>query len=357
VERDRNKARAVEFFQQVRLLERQLWAASSAATQESGKAPAVGQWGDFADEPIHFRAANSVTHPQFAVDGIQRRSDDPSYPAWTMDVTFMGLTGPMGVLPKHFTTLLLGKGEAARPALRNFLAIFEHRFISRFYRAWELSHVVFGLERAARQERDDATHDFSLAVRALTGLGENALNQRIKLSRRLPSFYSGLFSNLVRPSECLSRLVTAVFAVPCKLLEFVAEWQTIARRQRTHLAAGNHASATGASNAELGSTACVGSRVWTVQDRFCLQLGPLDYSTFARFTPAGDLFPLLCELVRLYAGTELAFDIQPVLQPDAVPPSQLRSDQQATTRLGWNSWLISRPVERPAADAIFVGSA
>jgi type VI secretion system protein ImpH len=139
-------------------------------------------------------------------------------------------------------------------------------------------------------------------------------------------------------------------------LEFVAEWQTIARPQRTSLAGPTTATQKDPSNSRLGSTACAGSRVWTVQDRYRLQLGPLDYPSFTRFTPAGDLFPLLRELVRLYAGTELAFDIQPVLKPHAVPQLQLRSQPEATTRLGWNSWLRSRPFETPAGDAVFAGS-
>jgi type VI secretion system protein ImpH len=343
----------------VRLLERQLWLAGQgqAVARDGGELAAVGQWGDFADEAIHFRAANSVSHPQSAVYSVLPRSEDGGHPAWTLEVTFMGLTGPMGVLPTYFTTLLLGHGEAARPALRDFLAIFEHRFISRFYRAWELSHVIFGFERSIRQHRNENAHDFSLAVRSLTGLGIRALSQRLKLSQRLPAFYAGALADLARPAERLSRIVTAAFDVPCTLLEFVAEWQTIAYRQRTTLASRDgHGDTSAASNGRLGSTACAGSRVWTVQDRFRLQLGPLDYSTFARFTPAGDLFPLLCELVRLYAGTELAFEIQPLLKPDSVPQSQLRSHPEAATRLGWNSWLRSRPFERPAADAIFAGT-
>jgi type VI secretion system protein ImpH len=349
----------VEFFQQVRLLERVAWSAGPADGRSGDREfAAIGEGGDFADEPIHFRAANSVAYPHSPIEDIHRRSTDRAHPAWLVDVAFMGLIGPMGVLPPHVTTWLLGSGEAARPSLRDFLALFEHRFISRFYRAWEVSRILFGFERSIRQNGDENAHGFSLAIRSLTGFGDPALSRRLSFSDRLPVFYAGLFSNLVRPAENLQKIVEATFHVPCAIVEFVAEWQTIDPTQRSRLGSGNGlARPLNGANNRLGSTACLGNRVWTVQDRFRVQLGPLDYPTFCRFLPAGDLFVLLRDLLRLYVGTELAFDIQPILQADAVPPSRLGSPPHATTRLGWNAWLVSRPFPQPATDAIFAGSA
>jgi hypothetical protein len=40
---------------------------------------------------------------------------------------------------------------AKRAALRDFLSVFEHRFIAGFYRAWEKSRSLFTFERAVRQ--------------------------------------------------------------------------------------------------------------------------------------------------------------------------------------------------------------
>ena len=56
-----------------------------------------------------------------------------------MTMTFMGLTGPSGVLPRHYTDMMMrqqreGRG-ADRYALRDWLDLFNHRFISLFFRA------------------------------------------------------------------------------------------------------------------------------------------------------------------------------------------------------------------------------
>ena len=356
-----NSNGAIDFFDLVRALERQRWNAT-ASQAEALATPAnhgVGEWGDYSREPIRFQAVNSLANPAHSVAAIQAANNGSQGPTWLVEVAFMGLIGPTGVLPPNLTTWLLGRGEAARPALRDLLAIFEHRFISRFYRAWEQSRCLHGFERAVRQNRDDNTHNQTLTVRALAGFADRAISQKLIVSDRLPAFYSGLLSNLVRPAENLSRLVSEALQVPCTLVEFVAEWQSIPKRQQTRIRGAKNGVVLGRinpANNQLGVSACMGSRVWTVQDRFRVRLGPLDYRTFSRFSPAGDLFRQLCDLVKLYVGTELAFDVQPVLKPEHVPSSQLGSRFDDGTRLGWNSWLGIKPHTRPASEAIFSSS-
>ena len=44
-----------------------------------------------------------------------------------MDINFMGLVGPMGVLPIHITELVLQRMRAKDFAMRDFFNIFNHR--------------------------------------------------------------------------------------------------------------------------------------------------------------------------------------------------------------------------------------
>ena len=90
-----------------------------------------------------------------------------------MTVAFMGLTGPLGVLPRHYTDLLLERGRRKDWTLRDFLDIFNHRLISLFYRAWEKYRLPIVYEAAAwRHQENDCGSQYLFD---LMGLGTSGL--------------------------------------------------------------------------------------------------------------------------------------------------------------------------------------
>ena len=78
---------AFDFFQAVRLLER----------LETARRP-VGHAGPPSAEVARFRAYMSLSFPPSAVHEVSRPTSELPLPAVT--VTFLGLTGPSGVLPR-----------------------------------------------------------------------------------------------------------------------------------------------------------------------------------------------------------------------------------------------------------------
>ena len=122
--------------------------------------------------------------------------------------------------------------------------------------------------------------------------------------------------------------------------------------------------ADGGRNTALGVSAVAGERVWDVEGKFRVRLGPLSLATFLAFLPDPDPVPerkaffVLSHLIRLYVGPELDFDIQLVLRAAEVPPCRLGTDQP-TARLGWNTWfgwLGTTPRDRDADEAVFEGA-
>jgi type VI secretion system protein ImpH len=97
----------------------------------------------------------------------------------------------------------------------------------------------------------------------------------------------------------------------------------------------------------------VGERVWDVQSKFRLRVGPLTYPQFRRLMPGGDGLRPLCELTRSYAGPELSFDVQPVLRAADVPPCRLGAVDDDPAQLGWNTWIASEAFTADAADPVF----
>ena len=119
---------AFDFFQAVRVLER----------LETKRRP-IGYAGPPSAEGCALRALLSLSFPPSAVYEVERPTAALPLPAMT--VTFLGLTGPSGVLPRHYTELLLRLDREAKGpekhALRRWLDLFNHRLLSLFYRAWE----------------------------------------------------------------------------------------------------------------------------------------------------------------------------------------------------------------------------
>ena len=103
----------------------------------------------------------------------------------------------------------------------------------------------------------------------------------------------------------------------------------------------------------LGSEAVIGQRVWDVESKFRVRLGPLGYAEFRRLLPDGDMLRPVREMVRLYAGPHLEFDVQLVLNRREVPRCRLGGDSASASRLGWNTWVRHGEFAADVDDAVF----
>lgn len=64
----------------------------------------------------------------------------------------LGVLGPNGALPIHFTERVRERVEAKRDStLADFIDLFHHRAFSHFYRAWAQSQSAAGLDRADQE--------------------------------------------------------------------------------------------------------------------------------------------------------------------------------------------------------------
>ena len=100
-----------------------------------------------------------------------------------MIVPFFGMVGPSGVMPRHYTELLLriqrDVKHGEKFALRDWFDLFTHRMLSLFYRAWEKYRFYISYERGEYLQHppDPFTH----ALLSLSGLGLATLRSRIRV--------------------------------------------------------------------------------------------------------------------------------------------------------------------------------
>src|SRR5207244_6114260 len=100
-------------------------------------------------------------------------------------VPFMGLTGPNGVLPRHYTELLMRARDAKGPerhVVRDWFDLFNHRLISLFYRAWTKYRFWTAYERGEYAQPEPDL--FTLSLYSLIGLGSQSLRNRLRVAVR-----------------------------------------------------------------------------------------------------------------------------------------------------------------------------
>lgn len=317
-----------DFFQAVRLLERLL----------GGSRQPVGLFAHPTREVVRFVVNNALVFPPSQIHSIEWNENGQP----VITVNFMGLTGPLGVLPQYYTELVNERIRAKDFALAEFLNIFNHRAISLFYQAWEKYRFFVGFERD-RQDR------FSGYLLHLIGLGTDGLRDLQPVADTSLLFYSGLFSLQPRSAAALEQVLGDYFGVPVEAEQFVGAWHAL-----------DPASQCGFEGDESPSEllACgvvVGDAVWEQQSRVRIRLGPLTVSQYLDFLPSGSAYEPLRALTRFFSGDELEFEVQLILRREEVPPCELGSEQEASPMLGWLSWMHSRATfDRNPGDTILL---
>jgi type VI secretion system protein ImpH len=350
---------AFDFFQAVRLLQR----------AHAGVLEPVGQDGPPEQESVRFTSHVSLAFPSSPVvevrpppdargDGDSPRSPRtlPGFGPFRMQVAFMGMAGTVGVMPHHYTSLVLARERDKDPGLREFLDLFNHRLVSLFYRAWQKYRFPVDYERvatgAARDGAPPETSDaFTQFLFATVGLGTPALRNRLAIDDRTLLHYAGLFAHSVRSASGLEQTVGDYFNLPAQIVCFHGQWLHLSPESRSQLPRRGEPPG----NVGLGSTLVLGDRVWDVQSKFLVRLGPLTYAGFRQFMPGQPAYRELFEMVRTYVGTEFDFDLQPVLLAGEVPECAL-GGRTGGHYLGQNTWMRTLPYPRDFADAYFTSA-
>lgn len=345
-------------------------------------------------EAIRFKVLPTNSFPASAIHEIDSAKGEAEQTVMT--VTFFGLVGLNGALPRHYTDALMrglreGKGRE-KTALLEWLDIFHHRLISLFHRAW--AKYRFPIAYARREYLEDEPDTFTQAMYSLIGMGMPTLRERLNVrqaarpkcallsnrsgdlqdllqrsceSERLASAgerlaeisdlallrYAGLLTQRPRCVANLQRLISDFFRLPVEVHQFQGQWLSLNVRNQTRLGVVG-------GSASLGQDAVVGARVWSIESKIRLRLGPLSYEQFSELLPDSSATPhrkaffLLNQLIRLFLGPEIDFDVQLVLHADDVPSTQLTPAEDQGPRLGWNCWLLGEDAQENADDAVFV---
>jgi len=273
-------------------------------------------------EPVRFAVKPGFSFPASEIAGLQRGEDGEIA---EMDVAFMGLIGPSGVLPYWYNDLAVARVRKKDNSLAHFLDIFHHRLISLFYLAWKKNQFPVNYLPGARDR-------LSMYLKSLIGLGMPSLTDRIGFAEESLLFFSGLLSRQV-PSASALEVSIAYFSGTNVLVEqFIDRMLPLSPEDQTSI---------GMANSRLGLDTVCGSYVWESQSKFGIHLGPMPYEDFLRFLPSGDLLRPIFSLVAYMVGVEFEFDIRVILEREEIPPCILGATGPEAPQLGWTTWVKS----------------
>ncbi|MET1254941.1 type VI secretion system baseplate subunit TssG [Aliikangiella maris] len=318
-----NNPHEFDFFQAVYILEREKELSMPIITHEN--MTKIGFDGPLNKESLTFKVDPSLGFNGLSVCKIHREIKDDKPQKWQVVVAFLGLIGTNGVLPQHYTELVLQRLKARDLALVDFLNLFNHRLISLFYRAWEKYRVPIQYGRAGRVGQRDT---FTQCIDSLTGnLAEESVF----------NYYAGFFAKHVRNATSLESMLSDFLAAPVAIEQFCGEWLTIDPQEQTSLKANSEFAC-------LGVGTILGQQYWSVQNKIEIKIGPLTYQQYKNLLPGETLSNVLIRLIKQYINDGIKVSIQLWMNQQDMKFTQFGSKNACLGQLTWMSHL------KPAID-------
>ena len=297
-------------------------------------------------EVVRYKTSTSLRHRPSDITTIEELEDG----RYCVVISFLGLVGASGVLPHHYSQMVIDRLKANDRAMNDFFDLFHHRVISNFFRAsvkyrLPFQHELFSRFRSnnngATSRKTIEKDTISQCLSCTVGLGEEPLQNRMRIDDRNMLFYAGNFSHSRPTKTGLKRMLEEFTGLAIKVLQFQFEWLYLDPADQTDLANPSK---------RLGQNVVIGSRVGSIQNRFRVRLGPLRWNEFMELLPNRSRLREIADFVRAYVGIALDFDFQLAIAGEEVPCLQLGNEECGL--LGWNTWIRASALDGEIEDAI-----
>jgi type VI secretion system protein ImpH len=235
-----------DFYQAVYQIERQL---SAEQKQWHG----VGRDAFPAAELVRFKAEQHLGFAGQPINKANARNNADDKLTLELYISFLGLTGPSGVLPQHYTEMVLQRLKQRDGAMRDFYDMFNHRLISLYYRAWEKYRFACQYEIA-----DGLNDPFSKLLQQLSGCRDS-----------LGLYYAGAFSQRNRSARFLQQMLSDLLGTRARVISLAGRWLALDASEQSRLSGRTLPEG---QNGALGQTSMLGQRVWDVSSAVVIEV-------------------------------------------------------------------------------------
>lgn len=266
------------------------------------RAPRLGESLDPTAEPVRLGQDPSLAFRSAALTAV--READSQRPA-RLALGYLGLYGPHGPLPSHFTQYIEDRQRRHRDSTWiAFLDVFHQRLLSLFFRAWANAQPTVNRDRP---------HDDRYARYLGAMIGQHSGSSTELTERDQHALFAAThFIGPTRHAEGLRKVLQLYFGVPIEIEEFVGQWLDIPPQFCWQLA--NAQTYSSDALGVLGNSSRLGTQVWDRQAKFRVIIGPVALDSYGRFLPGGEHYTRLIAWVQHYAGLEAQWDARLILQ-------------------------------------------
>lgn len=303
--------------------------------QAEGNGLRFGRAGGPSREPARLGQAIRLSFAASDVADVTEAEEPGHVPHFAVNA--VGLFGPEGPMPLHLTRWMLTRasnrwfaGDDANAtsdtAFLDFCNALQHRMISFYWRAWADM-------RPEVQIRHGTGGSVSATIGAIAGIGlpdtRNGPSSRVSARLR----HATSLGQTVQGPDRLVEYIATVTGTQVRLHEFVGHFTDIPVHLQSRLG-----------QAQLGTDAIAGARIFERAARAEVVLGPLDLETYIAFIDDASRQEELREALVFAMGRNITFDVRLCLKGDEVPPPRI-----GQVRLGQTTWL-NFPAEQNAED-------
>jgi type VI secretion system protein ImpH len=308
--------------------------------------PRLGDSRTLADEFVVLAQDPYLTFPDSNLESVEREGSGPV----RVKAKFLGMFGPQGALPLNVTDeahFWLTKND---DAFARFVDLFQRRFLALFFRAWSDAHPISQNDRPA-QDR------FRAYIGSLIGIGTPASRDADSLPDFAKMQFAGLLAARVKSASRLRAFLSGLLGTAVEIEEFVGVWLPLESEDRSRL---------GQANSRLGDDCMLGSRMYSVSDKFRVRIYTRDIGHYREFLPGSAKAREVRNAIFLYLGDEFDWDIELAIPAGKITPVRLPkyakeggispAERLSGARLGWTSWMSpngSNTDERFRRDARF----
>lgn len=254
----------------------------------------------------------------------------------------MGMHGATGVLPFHYSRLILVRNRLKDKGFETFLNLFNHRILSLYYRAWK-KHQPLVVHDSHKHLKQKKTHPFKKLMLSVAGLG---IPQATEVSQIRTEHLISVASLLGRnnaSADAIAALAKTVLKLPVRIKQFQGHWLSIPQDCRSRLPDKNNPQGV---NVQLGRSTVLGQRLWYATDKYAVVIYNVNYEQLLVLRPNGTLLPLVRRLCQLATAPNMTCKFQIHTNKKYLPRFQLTQNQKDSAILGWNALLSQRKIDQ-----------